>query len=135
MTLVVASLTWLARTSADGRDCRDLGPVGSFPENSVARWSCIPAFVVHGVGRDFAVYVAIDPTGGGPLRWDRRRHVFVAPTSGLTFGIAGQALGRPGGPGLLRCPWRIAAGHLVVAAPSSDPIEVQRACGWRTVGA
>ena len=126
---------WAGRAATTREDCRDLGPVALYPDNSVASWPCIPAFVVHGVGTDFAVYLAVDPLTGGALRWDGRRHLFSSPAGRRTYDPAGRPIGAPGGRPLIRCPVRIVAGHLVVLAAGGSSEEVRRACGWRGPGA
>ena len=107
---------WAIR--AHDRHCEVIGAVQQFPDNSVSFVKCVPAFVVHGVGADFAVYVARSPhLANEPLQWDATRRVFVSPLHGETYDVRGRHLSGPGGPALWRCPSDIRSGLLTIEAP------------------
>lgn len=113
---------WAIR--AHDRHCEVIGAVQTFPENSVSFVKCIPAFVVHGVGADFAVYVARSPhLANEPLQWDATRRVFFSPLHGETYDVRGRHLSGPGGPALWRCHSKIRSGLLTIEAPPNASSE------------
>lgn len=121
---------WAGRAVSVSDDCRDLGAVKSFPDNSVAFLTCVPAFVVHGVGSDFSVYLAVAPQDSRePLRWDNRRHVFFSAVHGESFNLMGEPVAAAGDRGLLRCPIEIVGGRLLLLAPGTSPTDIRQACG------
>lgn len=116
---------WLARP---GRACEDLGPVGSFPPDSVSHVACIPAFVVNMDG--ITVLLARSGHLEEPLRWDPRRRLFVFDGHGEAYDVRGRYVSGPMAPApLRRCPTVVRAGRLFVRVPRGTPAgEVARVC-------
>lgn len=109
-------------------DCRDLGSVAGFPDNSVSFARCARVYVVHGLGDDFAIYLAETPhLPYEPLRYDPIRHRFFG-LHGETFDVRGLPLRGPAQGALFRCPARIEDGDLVMEAESPAFAAIRVAC-------
>ncbi len=109
-------------------DCRDLGSLVRFPDNSVSFVPCARVYVVHGLGEDFAVYLAESPhLPHEPLRYEPSRHRFVG-LHGEAFDVRGLPLRGPTQGPLFRCPTGTEDGDLVIEAESSDPAAIRAAC-------
>jgi Rieske Fe-S protein len=130
MALAAAIVVWVLRS--DQEDCRDLGPVATFPQNSVTLVKCVPSFVVRGRGDDFAVYLAKAPhLAGEELKWNSRRRFFFSPAHGERFALNGEILRGPAKGPLWRCPTMIESDRLWIDAPGSEPATIRRACRRR----
>lgn len=123
MALATALLVWAFRASHVSDDCLDLGSTASFPDNSVSFVPCVPAFVVHGIDTDFAVYLA-DQRNGKELHWDERRHVFSSEDGRKTYNVQGEPLAEAPGRALVRCQIRIDSGRLLLIS-SRDLLRTQ----------
>jgi Rieske Fe-S protein len=118
--IAVALVVWLIRSQSDS--CRELGQVDSFPPNSVSFEPCIPAFVVHGLGRDFTVFLAETPhLRGEPLRWNAKERLFVSPFHGEKFNLLGEPVAGPARRPLWRCPITVDSDQLLVDVPPGMP--------------
>ena len=118
----------LVKRAWQDADCRNLGNVVRFPDNSVSYVACARVYVVHGLGEDVAVYLAEAPhLPHEPLRYERSRHRFVG-LHGEAFDVRGLPLKGPAQRPLFRCPTTTEDGNLVVEAESSDPAAIRAAC-------
>jgi hypothetical protein len=126
---VAATTVWVLRNERVG-GCRDLGPIGALPENSVSTSACAHVYIVHGAGDDYSVFLAETPhLPGEPLEWKARRRLFVSPFHGETFTLDGRAIGGPATHGLWLCPFTVSLGHLVIDVPKeSDLAAIRTAC-------
>ncbi len=118
----------LVRAHFQTADCRNLGDAHRFQVNSVSFIPCLRAYLVHGTGQDFALYLAESPhLPGEPLRYDQTRHRFFG-LHGETFDLRGHLLKGPAAGPLIACPLRIEDGALLIEAPSPEPAEIRAAC-------
>jgi hypothetical protein len=131
VVLVAGASAWGFRNSRVG-GCRDLGEANAIPENSVAAGGCAPVFVVHGVGDDFAVYLALAPhLDNEPLEWNPRKRLFEG-LHGEEFDVTGSAVRGPAAHGLWRCPFNVLYGHLVVDVDrGAGDAQIAQACQSR----
>jgi hypothetical protein len=123
-------IIWVVRVDVASDDCLDLGSTESFPPNSVSFVPCVPAFVVHGIGSDFAVY-PVHQRDDEAVHWDERRHLFHSKEGKKTYNLKGEPLSGVRSRALVRCRIRIENGRLRLAETPAR--RFGQNCSWRGV--
>jgi hypothetical protein len=113
--LVTAGISWALRI--ESYNCLDLGPLNTFPENSVSYHECGPTFLVRGRGPSITVFLAETPhLPNEPLDWDEGSRTFLG-LHGEAFDLAGQILTGPAQRPLWRCPTTIRDKRVYIDPP------------------
>jgi hypothetical protein len=134
LAVVVATIAVRSALSPESDGCG--ANLADFPAESVVRLDCAPVFVVNPPGdiddrrvSDTLVYLAQVPhLPGERAKWDATRRLFLG-LHGEAYTAFGEKVAGPGGPRLIRCPYHVDDGYLVLDLPNDrNSVSVARAC-------
>lgn len=127
IALFAAGVTVFARIQR--RECRDLGSLDSFTEESVRYFECVPLFVVHSGDNYYALLALSTHMPSEPVEWNRDERLFISPFHGEAFDIRGNVIKGPANGPLEPCPLVQEDGHLFVDVPTeTEDEDIRRFC-------